>query len=154
MIDYFLLIKNSTSPKRSPGQTTLDQIEPKWRRAHDLARPLRLWEEKLWRSRCPGDSSNLAVLMIVLKGAGKETPTSLPRTGGGKYQHWITLLCHLDDHDHHKGNDHYHLSRQALTASELLLLQREAAENPGNVREKKLKKIRPFFKNPLHSLRK
>ena len=97
---------------------------------------------------------NLGVLMIVLKGAGKETPTSLPRIGGGKDQHWITWLSHLDDHDHHKGNDHYHLSRQALTASELLLLQREAAENPGNVREKKLKKIRPFFKNPLHSLRK
>ena len=105
MIDYFLLIKNSKSPKRFPGQTTLDQIEPKWRRAHDLARPLRLWEEKLWRSRCPGESSNLGVLMIVLKGAGKETPTSLPRIGGGKDQHWITWLCHLDDH--HKGNDHY-----------------------------------------------
>ena len=52
--------------------------------------------------------------------------------------------------------------RQALTASELALMQQEAAgnrrqeegEKVGRTREKKLKRIRPFFKNPFHSLRK
>ena len=53
--------------------------------------------------------------------------------------------------------------RQALTASELALMQNEAesnrrqhdeAERVGTTREKKLKRIRPFFKNPFHSLRK
>ena len=52
--------------------------------------------------------------------------------------------------------------RQALTASELALMQQEAAgnrrqeegEKVGSNREKKLKRIRPFFKNPFHSLRK
>ena len=53
--------------------------------------------------------------------------------------------------------------RQALTASELALMHQEAesnrmqhqeAERVGTTREKKLKRIRPFFKNPFHSLRK
>ena len=52
--------------------------------------------------------------------------------------------------------------RQALTASELALMQKEAEGNRrqeegdkvGSNREKKLKRIRPFFKNPFHSLRK
>lgn len=43
--------------------------------------------------------------------------------------------------------------RRALTASELALLQEEV-ERGGNTQEKKLKRIRPFFKNPFHSLRK
>ena len=43
--------------------------------------------------------------------------------------------------------------RQARTASELALMQQEA-ERVGSSREKKLKRIRPFFKNPFHSLRK